>query len=253
MKSLPRFAPAGLLRLAVATTLVLFTTSARIPTNEPKSLSGESMGRLVEAASKDELFHQISEADAKRFLVKMYAGKSLSKEKWKELAEKKNRSAEETAAIFAHFGFSSLEDFGTYAEMLSAFGKKYGVDKLKVSDQKQFFVSVREKEESFIVGNHLLEKVFAKTATLGNMPPECWKCVYDFRDCTNGSDGDWYITYTPVNTYSTQFNLTNGSFSIMQTTYTTPGGATIQYINSSYTPMNCEGNYRNCMASCATP
>ena len=146
----------------------------------------------------------------------------------------------------------SVEDFTNYANLLNSLSKKYGIDKLNDNDQKIFFDALRKKQVNYITNSNLLEEMAKKEAYTGSMPPECWKCVYDYRDCLNG-DGDWVISYTPISSTTTRYDLSNGGISITQVTYTTPSNPQITYINPQYNTASCEGIYRNCISSCATP
>ena len=221
--------------------------------DNPASLSNAALSKLVENALNDEIFQLITEADVQRQLNNIKSKRSISQEQWNELAKKKNLSIEETDYIFSFFGFMNAEDVKSYANLLASLGKKYGVDKLNESDQRRFFETLRIRQDKYITDHNLVEKIFNKSSrSNADMPSECWKCVYDFRACSGGA-GSWVISYTPVTQTSTTYNMWNGGISITQITYTTPSRPVINYVKSSYSTSTCEGIYRNCMNSCATP
>lgn len=230
--------------------LLVSFSPVQMPDNVPTTLSKAEMLKLVDNALKDSLFTSVTNADVKRLLGKINTSKSISKEKWDELAKKKHLSPRENESIFSFLGFINLEDFTNYANLLTSLGKKYGIEKMTKNDQKRFFDDLRKKQDDYISNNRLLEKVFKKTYP-GSMPPECWKCVYDYRDCLSG--GNWAVSYTPMTTTTGIYDFSNGGISITIIHYTTPSRAEITYVNQDYSTATCEGIYRNCINSCATP
>ena len=232
--------------------LLMSFSPVRVPESRPIDLPEIEMRKLVDNALKDSLFALVTEADIKRLLGKINSNRSISKQKWDELAKKKNFSAQETEYIFSHFGFMSVADFTSYANLLASLGKKYGIDKLNENDQKRFFDALRKEQVDYIANNNLLEETFKKYAYSGGMPSECWKCVYDYKACLNGG-ASWVISYTPVSSTTTTYDMSNGGISITRITYTTPSNPQITYVNPQYSTASCEGIYRNCMGSCATP
>lgn len=232
--------------------LLMAFSPVRISDNYPRSLSNAELSNLVENALEDSLFQLITEADVERFLGNLKSPGSINQQQWNELAKRKNFSVQEAEYIFSLFGFNSVEELNSYANLLASLGKKYGIDKLDKSSQKSFFEILRKRQNEYITDNSLLEKIYQKSA-IGGMPPECWKCVYDFRDCTTGTDGDWVISYTTMSSTWTNYDMRNGGISITRFTYNSPSRPSITYVNSSYSTTTCEGMYRNCMMGCKTP
>jgi len=190
----------------------------------------------------------ITKADIRRFFDIIKSNKSISKQQWTELAKKKDFSTQETEFIFSLFGFKSVEDLISYADLLASLGKKYGIDRLDKNGQNMFFEILRKKQDEYITNNRLLETYNA------DMPSECWKCVYDFRDCTTGTSGNWVVNFTNYSSTWTLYDFTNGGVSITRFDYKQPGHAVnISFVNTQYSSATCEGMYRNCMSSCATP
>lgn len=219
------------------------------------ALPSAEMSKLVDKVLKDSIFKLITQSDVKRFLRGLDSNQSTSNQKWAELGKKKKFTQQETDYILSRYNFSNSKDFHNYANLLISLGRKYGIDKMEERDQKSFFASLRKSQTKYIRNNNLLEKEFKNSvAATGGIPPECWKCVYDYRDCINGADGDWVITYTPLSQSKQEFTLTNGSVSVMKTTYfSTPSRLEIDYINQQYSTSSCDGIYRNCISSCIIP
>jgi hypothetical protein len=235
--------------------LLMSFSPVRVPESRPIDLHEAEMRKLVDNAFEDSLFKLINASDIKRFLGNIQTMKSISKEEWIVLAKKKNLSIQETENIFSLFGFSDLKDYDSYVDLLVSLSKKYGIDKMSEDDQKRFFESLRKKQDNYILDNKLLEKEFIKYVTPkgGGMPSECWKCVYDYRDCINANPSVVISYTTETTTTRTYIYATSGTSAIMQTTYTQYSNPQIDYINTSYSPLNCHDIYRSCISSCATP
>src|SRR5690606_11715605 len=86
----------------------------------------------------------------------------------------------------------------------------------------------------------------------GGMPSECWKCVDDLRDCLagRGFPALTYSTYTTTAPTVLHIDMNQGSATIVQMTYTSLYGPTIGYINTAYTPQECNDWFRGCVSSC---
>ncbi len=236
----------------ISTFILLMSFSPkRTSNNEPKSLSNSELYKLVGYALKDSAFQLITEADIKRFLDVIKSNKSIDVPQWSELSKKKNVTTQESERIFSLFGFINIEDLTGYADLLASLGIKYGIHKLDESSQRRFFEILRKKQNEYIADSSLLEKAFQKYASPGGMPPECWKCVYDFRDCNAGTlNGNWVISYSTMSTTWTTYDMSNGGISITRFTYNTPSRPIITYVNPQYSTTVCERIYRNCMDSC---
>jgi len=249
-----RFVSASKILLLICS-FISFTSFAFNPPTKAaskKMLTSAAMSKLVNDAVLDPIFSLITQLDIERVQIIIDTKHVMSKEKWDELASKKTRSLEETEYVLSTFGFRSLDHFSKYVNLLITLDKKYGIDKLSKNDQKHFSDALRKKQYDSILEQALMErKHSAKLGPgTGGGPSECWKCVYDYRDCLSASY-QVVISYTPLTTYTTSVNVsTSGGISISTTEFTTPSRATITYMNTSYNPQQCYDTYSICIQSC---
>lgn len=239
----------------IALSSAVILSSLRKPVPAPTSLSAAEMSAVVDNAFKDARFAEITDADVKRFLtthVNPKGVKPVDTQKWNELAKKKKFTAAETDFAFSVAGFKGAGDFKNYIDLLIALGKKFGVNKMTREDQQKFFLALFKKQHDMVRKDSLLQKKY-KVLWPSQMPPECWKCVYDYRDCVNGTDGDWVIGWQHVTTYTEKtYVYRGGAQYYMETSYTFNSNPTLVYMNPS-SPYSCTSMYQMCIGTCMIP
>lgn len=231
--------------------LLLGMMSFITPKNKfSKTLSASELSVLTEKALKDPIFLAITQQDVDRMVSGIFENSRPSKEQWQELADKKQWTKSEAETIFAGFGFKGSSDLLQYVELIKSLDKKLGMDPKDEKNYSSFREALAKKQRDYIEKNALFEKAYKTRVTkTGGMPPECWKCVYDYRDCMN-STGFYAIKYRTVTYYRTDVDLVNGNYVVTSTSFTSPSFATITYVNSSYTQSGCFPYYKSCIGSC---
>ncbi|MGN6437844.1 MAG: hypothetical protein ACTHMM_15000 [Agriterribacter sp.] len=200
---------------------------------------------LADVAFKDALSKQIVNKEIDIFLKANFFRRDVRM--LNDINSKANWNDQEKDFILQQYGFDGSAEFVSYCSLLETLFLKYQINILEKNDQKIFISALKEKQKNYVLENQLLQKRATEMSTTLASNPECWKCVYDYRDCMRYANGHLQIISTDPDFVS----LLNSSGKVILSTASDASFTTMLYtLNDGFTPEECAQFYENCMSSC---
>lgn len=205
----------------------------------------DNINKTVEKVFKDSIYKRIFDKDIER-LIKSAVDNNTPKQDFSKLVGKNNFSKNDFDIVVKSLGFKNEAEYTSYINLFNKIFQKYNLSSFNESEKKVFFKKLKEKQFETLTYKMFLDYV---NNYYGGMPSECWKCVYDYRDCLSPYIGTVMLNISG----SITVQLSNGAGNIFMSTFSSGSHTTILYIKNAYTQQQCDAVYRLCIDNCRTP
>lgn len=174
----------------------------------------------------------------------------------------KNLKDNDSKVLATSLGFDNLKEITEYFNNYHKLLTKYSVSSLSEENALSLEAAIRNKclSNEFVKSNDILSLVNRKipsTASARDMRPECYKCVFDYLNCTQGFNSYAYTTnvtmgydeYGPsLSSYLVHYTSGQYTITVVLTFVTSTGEITINSTRTTYAD-SCTAWYNSCLQS----